>query len=95
MKIVLYRDNIRAIQVTSTNQTSWCLYTDLFIYGILHLKRKAEIDFSDTMPHIDQIHSPHGLTKRDIYCNMRSQSQEQELNNILLSHYLCHLEQYI
>ena len=42
MKIVLYHDNIRAIQVTTTNQTLWCLYTDLYFHGILHLKRKAE-----------------------------------------------------
>ena len=42
LKIVLYCDSIRAIKVKPTNQTLWCLYTDLFIHGILHLKRKAE-----------------------------------------------------
>ena len=42
----------------------------------------------DSMPHIDQIHLPHGLTKRDIYYNMKSQLQEQGLNNIIsLSHF--------
>lgn len=42
----------------------------------------------DSMPHIDQIHLPHGLTKRDIYDKMKSQLQEQGLNKIIsLSHF--------
>ena len=42
----------------------------------------------DSMPHVDQIHLPHGLTKRDIYYNMRSQLQEQGLSKIVsLSHF--------
>ena len=42
----------------------------------------------DSMPHTDRIHLPHGLTKRDIYYNMKSQLQEQGLNNIIsLSHF--------
>ena len=42
MEIVLYNENLRAIQVTTTDQTLWCLYTDFFFHGALHLKRKAE-----------------------------------------------------
>ena len=42
----------------------------------------------DSMPHIDQVHLPHGLTKRDVYYNMKSQLQEQGLNSIIsLSHF--------
>ena len=42
MKIVLYHDNIRAIQVTTTNQTLWCLYTDLYIFSWdITLKKKS------------------------------------------------------
>ena len=42
----------------------------------------------DSTPHTDQIHLPHGLTKRDIYYNMKSQLQEQGLDNVMsLSHF--------
>ena len=42
----------------------------------------------DSMPHMDQIHLPHGLTKQDIYHTMKSQLQEQGLTTVVsLSHY--------
>ena len=42
MMIITYHDNIRAIQVATTDQTLWCLYTDFYYHGILHIKTKAE-----------------------------------------------------
>ena len=33
----------------------------------------------DSMPHMDQVHLPHGLTKQDIYNTMKSQLLEQGL----------------
>ena len=42
----------------------------------------------DSMPHMDQVHLPHGLTKQDIYYVMKSQLQEQGVSTIVsLSHY--------
>ena len=42
----------------------------------------------DSMPHMDQVHLPHGLTKQDIYHTMKSQLQEQGLTTVIsLSHY--------
>ena len=40
------------------------------------------------MPHMDQIHLPHGLTKRDIYYMMKSQLIDQGLQTVMsLSHF--------
>ena len=46
----------------------------------------------DSMPHMDQIHLPHGLTKHDIYFTMKDQLLDQLLDQgwttvVLLSHY--------
>ena len=42
----------------------------------------------DSMPHMDQIHLPHGLTKQDIYHIMKSQLLEQGLTTVVsLSHF--------
>lgn len=42
----------------------------------------------DSMPHMDQVHLPHGLTKQDIYNTMKSQLLEQGLTTVVsLSHY--------
>ena len=42
----------------------------------------------DSMPHMDQIHLPHGLTKRDIYFTMKDQLLDQGLTTVVsLSHY--------
>lgn len=42
----------------------------------------------DSMPHMDQIHLPHGLTKRDVYYMMKGQLLEQGLETVMsLSHF--------
>ena len=42
MEIVLYKENLRAIEVKATNQTLWCLPIDLYYHGAMHLKRKRK-----------------------------------------------------
>jgi len=42
----------------------------------------------DSMPHMNQVHLPHGLTKRDVHYMMKSQLQQQGLSMIIsLSHF--------
>lgn len=42
----------------------------------------------DSMPHMEQIHLPHGLTKGDVYYMMKSQLLEQGLETVVsLSHF--------
>ena len=42
----------------------------------------------DSMPHMEQIHLPHGLTKRDVYYMMKGQLLGQGLNTVMsLSHF--------
>lgn len=42
----------------------------------------------DYMPHMDQIHLPHGLTKGDIYLKMKVQLLDQGMSEVIsLSHF--------
>ena len=42
----------------------------------------------DSMPHMDQVHLPHGLAKRDVYYMMKGQLLEQGLETVMsLSHF--------
>lgn len=40
MKVLEFKDHIRAIHVAYTGQRLWCLHTDLFCHGVLHLLTK-------------------------------------------------------
>ena len=46
----------------------------------------------DSMPHMDQIHLPHGLTKRDIYYMIKSQLIDQGLQTFP---FLCSMGRFI
>ena len=40
MELLAFKDHIRAIHVSFTGQRLWCLHTDFFCHGVLHLLTK-------------------------------------------------------
>ena len=40
MKVSVFKDHIRALQVVFTGQRLWCLDSDFFCHGVLHLLTK-------------------------------------------------------